>query len=234
MGSASIERSERLAPEPALALSRLIDVPSPGDTLPLLWHWMHFLDRPAEADLGSDGHPMRGGVLDPPAPGLRRMWAAGRVKTHRPLHYEDIASRRTEVSAGVQKSGRSGPLTFVTVRHEIHASGQLAVEEEQAIVYRQPARPTEPPTSDIEPAPPPTDGGWHVNTTPTLLFRFSALTYNAHRIHYDRDYARDVEGYPRFGRPRSAASVADGRSRACDSSKRARSCVRLSVGLPGL
>lgn len=190
------ERSERLAPEPALALSALLDVPPPGDTVPLLWHWLHLLERPAEADLGTDGHAVRGSVPEPPGPDRRRMWAAGRVRTHRHLRYGELTTRNSKVARVVEKQGRSGPLTFVTVRHELRAGGQLAIEEEQDIVYRQavtPAVPAALPPGGDRPA---AEGDWRVHISPTLLFRFSALTYNAHRIHYDRDYARSVEGYP--------------------------------------
>lgn len=190
------ERTEVLLPEPAQALGALLDVPVPDldrDGLPLLWHWLYLLDRPAQADLGPDGHPVRGTVSPPPAPGRRRMWAGGRVTTQGPLRCGEHATRRSEVLSVREKQGRSGLLTFVVVRHRIVQKGQLVVDEEQDIVYRAPASLS---TPDEGPVVPPADGEWSIEVTPTLLFRFSALTYNAHRIHYDRDYARDVEGYP--------------------------------------
>lgn len=193
-----VERTGLLLPEPALALGALLDVPVPdlaGAGLPPLWHWLYLLDRPAQADLGPDGHPVRGCVPAPPSPGRRRMWAGGRVRTVGPLRCGEEATRRTEVVATREKRGRTGPLTFVTVGHRVSQRGRVVVDEEQDIVYRQAA--TAPAVAEEGgPAAPVSAGEWVVDVTPTLLFRFSALTYNAHRIHYDRDYARDVEGYP--------------------------------------
>jgi 3-methylfumaryl-CoA hydratase len=192
------EVTEVLSPEPARALGTLLDVPVPdlgrGEGLPLLWHWIYLLDRPAQADLGPDGHPMRNTVPAPPGPGRRRMWAGGRVRTHGPLRCGEPATRRSSVLSVQDKHGRSGLLTFVVVGHEIRQSGRVVVEEEQDIVYRDAAGSVTPP--EVGSVVPPASDEWSIDVTPTLLFRFSALTYNAHRIHYDRDYARDVEGYP--------------------------------------
>jgi 3-methylfumaryl-CoA hydratase len=197
------ERTEVLQPEPAYALGSLLGVPVPdladGEGLPLLWHWIYLLDRPAQADLGLDGHPLRGTLPVPPEPGLRRMWAAGRVRTSGPLRCGVAATKRTSVRSVTEKQGRSGHLTFVTVGHQIWQDGKIVVDEEQDLVYRRsatPATPTPAPApASAEPVPADADE-WTIDVSPTLLFRFSALTYNAHRIHYDRDYARDVEGYP--------------------------------------
>lgn len=192
----AVERTEFLLPEPARALGTLLDVPVPDldrDGLPLLWHWLYLLDRPAQADLGPDGHPIRGTIPAPPAPGRRRMWAGGRVTARGPLRCGEQATRRSEVLSVKEKQGRTGLLTFVVARHQIVQKGHLVVDEEQDIVYREP---TQLSTSDEGPFIPPAEDEWSIDVTPTLLFRFSALTYNAHRIHYDRDYARDVEGYP--------------------------------------
>ena len=200
-----IERHELLLPGPALALASLLGVQVPdvegADGLPLLWHWIYLLDRPAQADLGPDGHPVRGVLAAPPGPGHRRMWAGGRVRTNGPLRCGEAATRRSRVLSVQHKQGRSGPLTFVVVGHEILQRGRVVVDERQDIVYREasPAeRPPAPPCVplDVSPAVPAADGEWAIEISPSLLFRFSALTYNAHRIHYDRDYARDVEGYP--------------------------------------
>lgn len=191
-----VERTELLVPEPALALGALLDVPVPdleSDGLPPLWHWLYLLDRPAQADLGPDGHPVRGTVPVPPGPGLHRMWAGGRVRTHGSLRCGEPATKRTEVLSVKEKQGRSGPLTFVVVGHRITQRGQVVVDEEQDLVYRAT---TSPPTIVDGPVVPAGADEWVVDVSPTLLFRFSALTYNAHRIHYDRDYVRDVEGYP--------------------------------------
>ncbi|MCR6484911.1 MaoC family dehydratase N-terminal domain-containing protein [Amycolatopsis sp. OK19-0408] len=190
------EVTEPILPGPGQALGALLGVDVPDGPLPLLWHWFHLLDRPAQADLGPDGHPVRGTVLAAPGEGRRRMWAGGRVRTPGELHPGEPATRRSEVLAVREKEGRSGPLTFVTVAHRITQAGRLVVDEEQDIVYRAAAHPaaTAPPEETTEV--PPAADEWPLEVTPTLLFRFSALTYNAHRIHYDRDYTRDVEGYP--------------------------------------
>ena len=205
-----IERTETLQPEPARALGALLGVPVPdldGAGLPLLWHWVYLLDRPAQADLGPDGHPVRGTLPAPPGPGRRRMWAGGRVRTRGPLRAGSPATKRTRVLSVAEKQGRSGHLTIVTIGHQILQDGRLAVDEEQDIVYRESAQvPAQAPAGDDAGAPrqgaaevpevPAGNDEREVDVSPTLLFRFSALTYNAHRIHYDRDYCRDVEGYP--------------------------------------
>jgi 3-methylfumaryl-CoA hydratase len=188
---------ELLSPEPARALAGLLGVPAPGLDLPPLWHWVYLLDRPAQADLGPDGHPARsweaGWVGAPPGPGQRRMWGGGRVRISGSVHIGLDATRRSTVLAVDRKQGRSGPLTVVTVAHEISQYGRTVVRDEQDIVYRDgPGSLTVPDGSPVPAGP----GEWEIETSPTLLFRFSALTYNGHRIHYDRDYARDVEGYP--------------------------------------
>jgi 3-methylfumaryl-CoA hydratase len=197
-----IERTETLAPEPAHALGALLAVPVPnlgrGEGLPLLWHWVYLLDRPAQADLGPDGHPVRGTLPAPPGPGRRRMWAGGRVRASGPLRCGEPATKRSRVLSVEEKQGRSGPLTFVAVGHQILQHGRVVIDERQDIVYREAtSQPGPPPAPSADgPAVPAADGEWTVDVSPTLLFRFSALTYNAHRIHYDRDYARDAEGYP--------------------------------------
>jgi len=195
-----IEVSEVLTPGPAHALGALLGVPVPdldgGASLPLLWHWIYLLDRPAQADLGPDGHPVRGTVVAPPEPGRRRMWAGGRVRATGPLRSGQPATRRSRVLSVRDKQGRSGRLTFVVVEHQITQDGRLVIDEQQDIVYRDAAPPGQPPAMAPDRPVPPADDEWAIDVSPTLLFRFSALTYNAHRIHYDRDYARDAEGYP--------------------------------------
>ena len=200
--SETTERTEILVPGPAAALGSLLGAPVPdlegGAGLPLLWHWVYLLDRPAQADLGPDGHPVRGTVPAPPRPGLRRMWAGGRVRARGALRCGEPATRRSSVLSVRDKQGRSGRLTFVTVRHQVWQRGEAVVDEQQDLVYREPAAPSGPAGADAGDAPvvPPGDGERAVEISPVLLFRFSALTYNAHRIHYDRGYARDAEGYP--------------------------------------
>jgi 3-methylfumaryl-CoA hydratase len=192
-----IERTETPQPEPAYALADLLGVPVPelGAGLPPLWHWVYLLDRPAQADLGPDGHPVRGTLPAPPGPGRRRMWAGGRVRTSGSLRCGRPATRRTRVIAVTEKHGRSGHLTFVTVGHQVAQDGAVVVDEEQDIVYRDAdGRPAQ--AQAVPPVVPAGQGEREIGISPALLFRFSALTYNAHRIHYDRDYCRDVEGYP--------------------------------------
>ncbi|MDA0181902.1 MaoC family dehydratase N-terminal domain-containing protein [Solirubrobacter phytolaccae] len=174
---------------PAEALAGLLGVPMPRETLPLLWHWLYLLDRPAQAELGPDGHPAEG-----VEPGRRRMWAGGRVRSVAPLRFDEPATRRRQVLDTVDKQGRSGHLTFVTVGVQVFQRGELVVDERQDLVYRDP--PSEPLAREEVEAVQPRDGDWSIDVTAPLLFRFSALTYNGHRIHYDRDYAREVEGYP--------------------------------------
>jgi len=194
-----IERTEVPQPEPAYALAGLLGVPAPdlSEGLPPLWHWVYLLDRPAQADLGTDGHPVRGTLPAPPGPGRRRMWAGGRVAARGPLRCGEPATRRTTVLAVTEKHGRSGHLTFVTVGVRVTQRGAVVVDEEQDIVYRDAASAAAPPCPPAAPAEVPAGPGEReIEVTPALLFRFSALIYNAHRIHYDRDYCRDVEGYP--------------------------------------
>jgi 3-methylfumaryl-CoA hydratase len=189
-------RQEVIAPFPASALAGLLDratAPASGDALPLLWQWLYFLDTPRRATTASDGHPARGGFL-PPVPLPRRMWAGGHLRVHRPLVIGAVAERRSMVQSVELKEGKSGPLVFVNVAHEYMQSGKSCISEVQNIVYR------EPPTG---PAPLPAgetarQGTWSETLTPDahMLFRFSALTYNGHRIHYDRAYAQQEEFYP--------------------------------------
>jgi 3-methylfumaryl-CoA hydratase len=199
-----IERTEMLLPAPAQALGALLDVPVPdlegGEGLPPLWHWIYLLDRPAQADLGPDGHPARGTIPAPPGPGKRRMWAGGQVRSSGALRCGEPATRRSRVASVQDKQGRSGPLTFCVVHHQVLQRGRVVVDERQDIVYREAVSPPGSPAGPVVawegPEITPADGERAIDVSPTLLFRFSALTYNAHRIHYDRDYARDVEGYP--------------------------------------
>ena len=166
-----------------------------GSPLPLLWHWFHFLPHAPQAQLDDDGHPRRGGFL-PPIPYPRRMFAGARLQVHRPLTIGQPAVRHAEVRDVVLKSGKSGSLAFVTVGYRFLQGGSVCLEEEQDIVYREPGGRVPAPTPVVWPALP--DCAWSREVQPDsrLLFRFSALTFNAHRIHYDRAYAVDAEGYP--------------------------------------
>jgi 3-methylfumaryl-CoA hydratase len=196
------ERTEMLLPEPAQALGALLGVPVPdlarGEGLPLLWHWVYLLDRPAQADLGPDGVAMGETASAFPGTGGRRMWAGGRVRASGPLRCGDLATKRSRVLRVRERPGRSGQLTFITVEHQVLQRDHVVIDEQRDIVYRQaaPGDGQPPAPSGDGPSVPPAGGEWAIEVSPTLLFRFSALTYNAHRIHYDRDYARNVEGYP--------------------------------------
>ena len=166
-----------------------------GDVLPLLHHWLYFWDvRPPEG-LGADGHPARGGFL-PPASLPRRMWAGGRLKFHKPLRVGEQVSRTSTILKVEAKSGKSGQLVFVTVEHQLAGAAGLAIVEEQDIVYREPAAPGA--TTAPTPLAQPPRAAWRRDVFPdtVLLFRYSALTMNGHRIHYDRPYAMDEEAYP--------------------------------------
>jgi len=190
-------RSEVIGPEPAEALAGLLDIPLPDEqSLPPLWHWVYLRDRPAQGDLGPDGHPMHG-VPAPPGPGRRRMFAGGRVTAHGQLRFGQIATRTTRVTGTRTKTGKSGVLTFVTTRTDIrHDEGPVIVEE-QDIVYREPSgsdQPAEDAAIGADPSVASASDELSFEASPTALFRFSALTYNAHRIHYDLPYAQD-EGY---------------------------------------
>ncbi len=179
------------------------DPPWPTGELPPLAHWLFFLPRALQHDIAEDGHPARGGFL-PPVPLPRRMWAGGALTFTAPLHIGETVRRRSTVAEVKHRSGRSGDLVFVKVVHEVFAPNGLAVREEQDIVYTEmphDARRGAPPASrDSARAPmidvPAAEYTRSIQPDPVLLFRFSALTFNGHRIHYDRDYCRDREGYP--------------------------------------
>lgn len=168
---------------------------APDLPLPPLWHWFHFLPTAPQHRLSEDGHPERGDFI-PPIPLPRRMFAGARTHFLKPLLIGRPAVREAEIRDVKFKTGRSGELAFVTVTHRIHQGGELCIEEERDIVYREAGGPVAAPVA-VEPEPAPA-GSWerHVDPDPRLLFRFSALTFNAHRIHYDRPYAMEVEGYP--------------------------------------
>ncbi|WP_336486911.1 FAS1-like dehydratase domain-containing protein [Methylobacterium nigriterrae] len=163
---------------------------------PLALHWCLAPETPAADTLGPDGHAAKGGFL-PPVPLPRRMWAGGEVETLAALHLGDDVVRRETVADVVVKEGRTGCLCFVTVRHEYETPRGVAIRERQDIVYREAARPGQqtarPQPSPLTSAP---DLVREVEATTTLLFRYSAMTFNGHRFHYDFPYATEVEGYP--------------------------------------
>jgi 3-methylfumaryl-CoA hydratase len=184
------------APMAALAATLDRDDPFPqrGDPLPILWHWLYFLPMHRQSELGLDGHARLGGFL-PPVPLPRRMYAGNRVDIVEPLGVGDVIVRLSRVVDVSQKVGRTGPLVFVRVRHEISRNDRLAVTEEQDIVYRNPAGPDDPPPR-MQRAP--DDETWlrEIHPDEVLLFRYSALTFNGYRIHYDRPFAMGIQGYP--------------------------------------
>jgi 3-methylfumaryl-CoA hydratase len=168
--------------------------PLQGDPIPPGWHWLYFLEAKPASELGPDGHPRRGGFL-PPVPLPRRMWAGGRIEFRRALHVGESLRRDSEILSVEAKSGKSGDLVFVTVRHTVHANDEIAVVEEHDIVYREAAKPGDPPPQ-AKPAPESAQWRRDLVPDPLLLFRFSALTFNGHRIHYDIDYVKREEHYP--------------------------------------
>ncbi|MFM7507597.1 MAG: acyl-CoA dehydrogenase [Rubrivivax sp.] len=188
-----------LAATQALAAAALFDLDpaalQSGAPLPQLWHWFYFLPKEPQSSLDEDGHPRRGGFL-PPIPYPRRMFAGSRLFFHRPLTIGRPAERHATIRDVTIKAGRSGALAFVTVGLSFEQDGVTCIEEEQQIVYREPGAAVPAPHAQPWPDPPERAATQIVVPDPRLLFRFSALTFNAHRIHYDRDYAGHVEGYP--------------------------------------
>ena len=190
----TVTASDAVTATPARALAATLDRDlrfEDGDPPP--WHWQYFLAMEPLADTGPDGHPKRGGFL-PPVPLPRRMWAGSRMEFFRPLRIGDAIRRVSRIAAVTVKEGRSGPLVFVTVRHEIARGDELLLTDEHDIVYCDLDRGGSAPASKPAPA----DPRWmrEIDPSPVLLFRYSALTYNSHRIHYDHPYVTQVEGYP--------------------------------------
>jgi 3-methylfumaryl-CoA hydratase len=180
---------------PARAMAATLDrgwLPATGEELPPLWHWLYFLPLHRQGELAADGHAGRGGFL-PPIDLPRRMWAGSRFQFHAPLRVGDAARRVSRIASITAKQGRTGPLVFVTVHHDISTAAGLAIHEEHDIVYRGHAAGPVP-----DGAKAPADAAWTRTVEPgeVLLFRYSALTFNGHRIHYDRRYCTDVEHYP--------------------------------------
>jgi 3-methylfumaryl-CoA hydratase len=191
-------REDQLTATPVAALSATLDrddpTPVPGAALPPLWHWLYFTPLTRHSEIGEDGHARRGGFL-PPVPLPRRMWAGGRLDFLQPLRVGEAVTRVSTIKDVTVKEGRTGSLVFVCVRHEFSNAQGLALAEEHDIVYR------DAPASDApqpEPTPAPRDEQFsrEIVPDPVLLFRYSALTFNGHRIHYDRSYVTGVEGYP--------------------------------------
>jgi 3-methylfumaryl-CoA hydratase len=195
----SITREDDIVKGPgerlAATLGDLTTAWQPGaEAVPPLWHWLYFLEAAPRDVIGPDGHAAKGSFL-PPIPLPRRMYAGGRFTFPGDLRFGGTAQKRSSIASIVEKAGRSGPLAFVTVRHEISQGGTLAATEEHDIVYREAASP-----SDPAPVPPRSERAVvsEESVTPdeVMLFRFSALTFNGHRIHYDHPYVTGMEGYP--------------------------------------
>lgn len=166
-----------------------------GDPLPLMWHLCYFLEHPAQSDIGPDGHSTTG--MQTPS-GTRRMFAGGRVRHQPGLRIGDHAAVTTSLTRDEVRRGRSGALRFVTHRSEITVGRQVVMVDERDLVYipAESPRSSGSTTGERSAARPAQVSHRRLDVDPTILFRFSALTYNAHRIHYDREYARDVEHYP--------------------------------------
>ncbi|MBA2962001.1 MULTISPECIES: FAS1-like dehydratase domain-containing protein [Ramlibacter] len=192
--------AETMGPTPALALNATLDHEPvdarPGMPLPPLWHWLYFLPRHRQSEIGPDGHARRGGFL-PPVPLPRRMWAGSQFEFRSPVRIGDAVERTSTIEDITSKSGRTGELVFVKVRHELRCNGVAdpALVEFHDIVYRPLKQPGE---AELAPRRPDGQAQWRREIVPddVLLFRYSALTFNGHRIHYDRRYVTEVEGYP--------------------------------------
>jgi 3-methylfumaryl-CoA hydratase len=191
------ESSQRILASTAAAMAATLDMesePKAGDALPPGWQWLYFNPAARRSALGSDGHPRRGGFL-PPIELSRRMWAGSRIRYLADLPIDAEASRRSKILKIENKVGKRGSLSFVTLEHTISSRGIVCISEEQDLVYRDAA-----PLGAGSAAPTPYEGvaQWRRSIEPdtTLLFRYSALTFNGHRIHYDLSYARAEEGYP--------------------------------------
>ncbi len=191
-------RHDMVAATPVAAMSATLDrddaKPQVGDAVPPLWHWMFFVSLTRHSDVAPDGHTKLGGFL-PPVPLPRRMFAGGRFEFDHALRVGDEIERLSTVKDVTGKQGRSGQMVFVTVQHDISDAQGLAIREQHDIVYREPAKPGAP---QPQPQAAPSEEAFSrdINPDPVLLFRYSALTFNGHRIHYDRTYVTEVEGYP--------------------------------------
>jgi len=191
---------DTIHPTPLVALAATLDHPAraveAGTALPPPWHWLYFLPMHRQSEIGLDGHAKRGGFL-PPVPLPRRMWAGSQFEFRAPIRVGDRVARTSTIADVAMKVGRTGELVFVRVRHELRCNGAdaPALVELHDIVYRAAQDP-----ADVPPPPQAAPGSavWQRKIVPddVLLFRYSALTFNGHRIHYDRRYVTEVEGYP--------------------------------------
>ena len=188
--------TDEVSPRLLAGLAATLGVETP-EVMPPLWHWMLFQDWVPPERIGPDGHPKRGGFLPPVHDLPRRMWAGGRVTWHGALRAGDRVSRTSTIQRVQEKQGGAGRLVFVTVKHVIDGPSGPAIEEEQDLVYRGMDGAAVKPAASVTDRLGPGEGiTATVRPDPVQLFRYSALTGNGHRIHYDLDYVRDVEGYP--------------------------------------
>jgi len=204
------EMRDTIRAQPAEFMRATIDQPWYGESrfevgheLPCAWHWLYFLDAKPLGELSRDGHALRGDFM-PPVKLPRRMWAGGRIEFVEPICIGERLRRVSTVADIARKTGRSGELCFVTVRHELFRADATVMIEEHDIVYREDPRPGDSPSPASSPSLSPSpstvtdtaDTVIRITPTPVMLFRYSALTFNSHRIHYDADYCRQVEGFP--------------------------------------
>lgn len=187
------------AAAPLARLAALLDYEEPpwvADRVPPLGHWLYFLPRVRQSMLDVDGHPRRGDFL-PPVPLPRRMWAGGRLTFAQPIPVEARIERRSTIANVLEKKGTGGSMVFVTIRHEITVAGQVAIVEEQDLLYREAVTgATAAAPASRSAASGAAAASRTVSIDSTALLRYSALTFNSHRIHYDLEYAREVERYP--------------------------------------
>lgn len=191
----SEKRSEIIHQQSLDGFAALLDQDAPASSfVPAGGHWMYFLSKDKQSNLAEDGHSYKGSFL-PPVDLPRRMWAGGRLTFDRPIKAGDAIEKVSTVKSVAEKAGRTGNLVFVTVEHDLFGDGGRYIHEEHDIVYREAANPN---AAATQPVQAPSDAVWEevIKPDPVMLFRYSALTYNGHRIHYDRDYVTDVEGYP--------------------------------------
>jgi 3-methylfumaryl-CoA hydratase len=190
----SESHDDYLSAFPVTALAATLERAVPPGIVPPLWHWLYFLPVAPLSEVGPDGHPKRGGFL-PPVALPRRMWAGGRLTFHAPLEVGGTATRTSTIEKVSEKAGRTGQLVFVTVAHQVAQAGRVAIEEEHDIVYRDLPSPSE---ANKAPERAPVGERWRreIHPDPVMLFRYSALTFNGHRIHYDYPYVTKEEGYP--------------------------------------
>ena len=177
-----------------LAITLDCPIPDKGARLPPCWHWAWFNEAKRKGELGRDGHPKRGGFM-PPIVLPRRMWAGGSFEFFNPLIVGSTVTKTSTIKDIVEKEGRSGKLCILTIQHDWMENENLCIREEQKLVYREDPEPDAP---ALEPPEPPQNPELtrEIMPDPVTMFRYSALTFNGHRIHYDADYARNVEGYP--------------------------------------